>query len=495
MTTMALSVILISIFFMGMNTGNAVPEGVSGLISKSTVDITVEKPSQWTNKSEAEINILVESDIEIKKVEVKIGENGAWSDITSNRTITIAENSGIYVQVTDINGQTHIKNSYVQVFDRTPPIVRAKISKTVLMIEFDDPLSGVFAVYVDGKEYKNLNDNSLELSLKDITSGEYNTISVYAVDNAGNRSSLLEMKNPLYKVDSEEDCLNQKPSPSTAYEKKDGSASITDDTKGSASTTDDSKGNASTTQNTAGGATGTQSSPPKAENTPNTSTSQVSANSESTSNNSPVATLGSSEKQNSKNDNGSAGNPLFGTFQDTNKQFMSIVTKDGHIFYMIVDHDKTSENVYLLTEVTNKDLMSFNDENDLSEITHEQSTENEESEKPTLGEEYIDNTGEDDFKTQETKPTDEAQKSSPAFVIILVVFAALGVGYYFKIYKPKKDLEDADDLDEYNFIEEGENINNNTDSDEDDVDSVVDDYNSYEEGEEFSEEENNEGIE
>ena len=49
---------------------------------------------------------------------------------------------------------------------------------------------------------------------------------------------------------------------------------------------------------------------------------------------------------------------------------------------------------------------------------------------------------------------EQPQKSSSPFTLVLIgaaVLAAGGLGYYFKIYKPKHELDDADDLDMFPF--------------------------------------------
>ena len=53
-----------------------------------------------------------------------------------------------------------------------------------------------------------------------------------------------------------------------------------------------------------------------------------------------------------------------GTVQDKGgKEFYTIKTKSDKVFYLIVDKDKTDENVYLLTEVGENDLLNFTDTN------------------------------------------------------------------------------------------------------------------------------------
>lgn len=49
--------------------------------------------------------------------------------------------------------------------------------------------------------------------------------------------------------------------------------------------------------------------------------------------------------------------------------------------------------------------------------------------------------------------------------MLLMALAAGGAGYYFKIYKPKKDLDDADDFDELTGESEAETVNEDEEPD------------------------------
>lgn len=475
-TTLVLAVAMTFLVFTGMNrAADCLPDGISGVVITHDVDIEIEKPNAWQTKK-ADIRIIVRTLASVKKVEAKIGEKGNWQDITDDMSVEISENCTVYVQVTDNKGNMFEKNHYIECFDRTAPTVKAGVTKKAIQIDCQDDLSGVASVYIDGHSYSNLTADKLDLPVKEVTNGEYDTLTVYAVDKAGNRSATLELKNPLYqsKDDSEKKTLNERPS--TTEEKQDGKGETTDNTSGSATGTDNTKSssqitssgnNASqnsstnqTTNNTSSTASNSTQSSDTPSNNVDTSTSNAHQNTSSN-------TVNQNDNRQSNNSTSNNENPLFGTFVDTNKQFMSIVTKEGEVFYLIVDHDKSSENVYFLTEISNDDLKSVtgDDENtDGSGFIDEKSTDDSsskdsEKDKPSLDDDF-NNDGEktdtDGITSEETGEIDKAQKSSPVFFIILAVLAVAGAGYYFKIYKPKKELENADDLDDYNFIEEGE---------------------------------------
>ncbi len=123
--------------------------------------------------------------------------------------------------------------------------------------------------------------------------------------------------------------------------------------------------------------------------------------------------------------------------EGNSKEFFSIESNDGNVFYLIVDRQRTSENVYLLNPVTEQDLASLADPKGISAIP----------EQPTP----------DPTAQPTVEPTAEPLIEEPSgginggstLLIIVAVLAAGGAGYYFKIIKPKKDGSMDDGEDDY----------------------------------------------
>lgn len=81
--------------------------------------------------------------------------------------------------------------------DTTPPTISASLSGQVLHVEAADADSGVEAVFIDNNRVNYRVDSSLDVILKDYAgTGEY--VSVYAMDFAGNKSKVVQIKNPYY---------------------------------------------------------------------------------------------------------------------------------------------------------------------------------------------------------------------------------------------------------------------------------------------------------
>ena len=123
------------------------------------------------------------------------------------------------------------------------------------------------------------------------------------------------------------------------------------------------------------------------------------------------------------------------------RQFVTFTTKNGKTFHLIINHDEDSENVMLLTEVSEDDLLNM--------------VEKKETQKEIVKEEPI---------KEETKPVKKEESSNIGtyLILILVVAGALGAGYYFKVVKKKENeeleaLEDDDD-DFFSEADESEEI-------------------------------------
>ncbi len=59
------------------------------------------------------------------------------------------------------------------------------------------------------------------------------------------------------------------------------------------------------------------------------------------------------------NKEGETAESVTKTATEGTKEFYTISTKSGKIFYLIIDNSKSQDNVYFLTEVSEKDLMNF----------------------------------------------------------------------------------------------------------------------------------------
>ena len=135
------------------------------------------------------------------------------------------------------------------------------------------------------------------------------------------------------------------------------------------------------------------------------------------------------------------------------RQFITFKTKDEKMFYLIIDHDKEQDNVKLLTDVKESDLESLVKEKDKTPVV-----------KQDQGQVNLDKSNEI-VQQEEVKKEEPKTKSSLGSYIILggIVLVIIGIGYYFKVMKPKKDKEkynEEEGEDDDFFSESGEEERN-----------------------------------
>lgn len=226
--------------------------------------------------------------------------------------------------------------------DITPPTVLANLSDETLHIEASDDSSGVEAVFIEGRRITYREDGGVNVPMKDYARTSQ-TVSIYAIDYAGNKSDPVQVENPYYKT-------SEEVKPFTP----DGQATVMD---------------------------------------------------------------------NSTDEDG--------------KEFYTFITPSENVFYLVIDKQRDSDNVYFLNAVTEEDLLTLTGTTKKSGMTIpvEDTVKSVELEPSPTAE-------------PEVEPSKPQQDSGTIFFIVLAAAAAGGAGYYFKIYKPKRELDDADDLDD-----------------------------------------------
>ena len=140
------------------------------------------------------------------------------------------------------------------------------------------------------------------------------------------------------------------------------------------------------------------------------------------------------------------------------KEFYTIITPNENIFFLVIDNQKSSENVYFLNTVTEKDLLPLAEKDSEGEAMEPET-------RPAP-------------KVETETPTEEPEQPEPApkedkadnglFSLLLVAAVGLaggGAGYYFKIYKPKHQAPDLED----DYCEYEEETEETEKSEEDDT--------------------------
>ena len=166
------------------------------------------------------------------------------------------------------------------------------------------------------------------------------------------------------------------------------------------------------------------------------------------------------------------------------REFFTIKTPAGNVFYIVVDKQKTSDNVYLLTPVTESDLAKLAGSKTADTITG-----NTGSGQSVVGSSPVPQapaTSSQSTVSQAPKTSAAAKavtgakappSSGNAGAVAIAVLAILivgGAGFYFKIYKPRHEISDTEDemeeksqdaeADTFNQSESGEDNNDGSDS-------------------------------
>ena len=397
---------------------------------KPNVSISINKPDGWFNDT-VSVTFLVADvahtgNFEIAKIQAKVGQNGSWTDVTEDKKLEISENCTVYVQVTDQKGNIYERNRAVRCFDTTKPTLNAAVSDGLLSVQVHDTDSGAKAVYVNGYEFTELTNGTLNIRLQQFDAGyEYFTIS--AMDNAGNMSEVYKTKNPYYKDpadESDENPAEQLPVNAEATKPGNATATVTEHTR------TDSDGN-------------TISQTPEEQKKEEFAKADAAEKAES----------GDTEKEQS----------------GQGKEFYTIQTASEKVFYLIIDRDGEEEMVYFLTEITENDLLNVTSDNsetlpknsaalESAIPTGEGALPNNNGEMPEdtqqAGEdtEDVENT-EDVEGTEETEPEEKAEEPNPVISYILMgalAIAFIGGAYYFKVVRKKKEdfIEDEDEDEE-----------------------------------------------
>ena len=171
--------------------------------SVSPYRIILTAPGGWTSGNGAvmKVSITDKDRLGWQKIEYRMND-GNWVDCENlfadgRAELTLHENGTFTLRVTDPHGHTFEESAEVKCIDLTAPVLTASINGTTLQVDAKDDLSGVAGVQVNSMLFTTLTNGVLNVEL-DANMNQFEKLAVRAFDYAGNFSEPVTLSNPHY---------------------------------------------------------------------------------------------------------------------------------------------------------------------------------------------------------------------------------------------------------------------------------------------------------
>lgn len=291
--------------------------------------------ADWSRQTQELLKITIVDKFQsgYAKVEIRMDDD-AWQNVTGDLSngsyqFYLWKNCDVTVRITDRAGQQHTQKKTIEIFDHTNPTVEAGIRSTMLHVEAADGQSGIAGVKVNDLLFTTLVDGQLDVMLQDMLNG-YEKLNIYSFDNAGNTSETVVLTNPYYLAPTSQPTLTPEPTATPKPTRKPSSGSSA--TKKPAET---------------------PTPEPPAETAAPVVTPYIVGPGQPYTSGGNMQTL----------------DVLYASY--TNKQFITVQTKNGETYYMVIDYDKPIDEAgdiyetYFLNLVDDRDLLDVIDEKDV----------------------------------------------------------------------------------------------------------------------------------
>lgn len=336
---------------------------------KTLFDVSIKVPSGWRNSYSATVRIRItpSSDQLWHKVRYRIGDED-WEPIKNSELvlyegyyytdIEVYYNAKMTVRLFGDEETYFDTNKEINIFDHYAPEVTAGFRDQVLHVEAVDDLAQVAGIQVNGLLFTTLVDGKLDVRMEEPLLS-YKQLAIRAYDYAGNFSDPVTLDNPYY----------VEPTPEPTNTPKPTNKPTTKPTKKPSSGTSGNKKPTATpvvTATPAPTAVAPQQQIVYVTPDPNMYSyyqPQVTAEPETV-----YVPLGPGQPYKGEG-NMQTMDMLYSA--STNKQFITVQTRAGETYYMVIDYDKPIDEAndiyetYFLNLVDDRDLMSVVSEDEI----------------------------------------------------------------------------------------------------------------------------------
>ncbi len=141
----------------------------------------------------------------------------------------------------------------------------------------------------------------------------------------------------------------------------------------------------------------------------------------------------------------------YGSGDKTGKQFITVVTKAGNYFYIIIDRDdEGNETVHFLNMVDESDLLTLMDDEEAKQYVESITEEPETDTKPETTVEPVE-------KTDETEVSEDTGGNKSGILLLLVLAVAGGAGgFVFRKKNKEKEMRNSGPDPDFDYIEDEE---------------------------------------
>lgn len=332
--------------------------------------VEIKVPAGWFNLPEKSVRVKITPKSEALWSKVLYRQaDGEWTEIKERFllqdgyyfiNLTVTANGTMNIRLMNEAGDYFDTSKEILIFDHRAPEVTAGIKNTMLHVVAVDDLSEVAGIQVNGLLFTTLEDGVLDVRMEEPLNA-YRQLAVRAYDYAGNFSDPVTLDNPYY----------SEPTPTPAPTKKPTLTKQPTATPKPTSTpkaTRKPSGNSPTVKATA---SPSPTMTPAAAETVQTATQQpiiIVLTPLPTAEPAPSPTpeiqyvpLGPGQPF-TQNGNMVTRDVLYSA--STNKQFISVQSRAGQTYYMVIDYDKPIDEAneiyetYFLNLVDDRDLMS-----------------------------------------------------------------------------------------------------------------------------------------